>query len=225
MSAAASHAERTLPLPLRAAYVLWFVAWLGVYFGYFGWQFLLWFCCLANVYVLLGMLTGRALWFSLAAIAALAVQLIHVVDAITTFAFDHPLVGVTAQLLGPTRPLAVRVLSLFHLWMPLLLGYAIARLGYDRRAVWIQSAVAVCVLPLCFYGFDPSLHTNDAIMPRVDGLPFDRDFNINWVHAFYDHPEPDVGMQRFWIVLFGYPLAFHLPMHMILSGRDAWGSA
>ena len=54
-------------------------------------------------------------------------------------------------------------------------------------------------------------------MPLVHGLPFDRDFNINWVHGFYDRPEPRAGARRLWAVLIGYPLLFHVPVHGLLA--------
>lgn len=220
MSASASRVERpSLPRWLRAAYVLWFVPWLIAYWLYFGGQFLLWFCCLASVYVLLGCITERPLWFSLAALAALAIQLIYALDFIGLWATGHSLTGATLYMRDPARPLLLRALSLFHLWMPALVLYALHKLGYERRALWIQTLVALCILPLCYVGFDPSVDTNDAQMPLVMGLPFDRDFNINWVHAFYDRPEPGIGPKRLWALLIGYPLLVHLPTHLILSAR------
>lgn len=217
----ATREEPGLPRALRAAYVLWCVPWLCVYFGYFGWQFVLWFCCLANVYVLLGCVTQRALWFSLAAVAALGAQLVHIADFASIALAGRPLIGVASYMFDGERPPLVRAFSFFHLWMPLLLAFALVRLGYDRRALWIQTAVAVCVLPLCFWLFDPSVDSNDPVMPRVLGVPFDRDFNINWVHGLYDRPEPGHGLPPLWTVLFGYPLVFHLPAHWLLARRTA----
>jgi hypothetical protein len=195
-----------------------------LYLKYFGWPTLLWFCCLANIYVLIGCATQRALWFSLAAVSTLAVQSIYAVDFVVACIAHASPTGATSYMFDPARPLAIRVLSLFHVWMPLLLLYALSKLGYDRRAFWIQTAVALCILPMCYYGFDPSVRTNDTVMPHVLGLPFDRDFNINWVHAFYDRPEPDLERRRFWTVLLGYPLAVHLPTHLLLSLRP-WSRA
>jgi hypothetical protein len=212
-----SPAEPELPRWLRIAYVLWFVPWLLVYGNYFGWQCLLWFCCLANVYVLIGCITQRSLWFSLASIAALGIQLVYTLDFVALCATKVSPTGATSYMLDAARPLGLRALSLFHVWMPLLLLYATRKLGYDARAFWIQTLVALCLLPIGYFAFDPQLDTNDAVMPRVLGLPFDRDFNINWVHAFYDRPEPAVGSRRLWTMLLGYPIAVHLPTHLLLS--------
>jgi len=220
MCAAASRAE-SLPRWLRFGYVLWFVPWSIVYWSYFGWQFWLWFCCLANLYVFLGCVTQRALWFSLAAVAALGVQLIYTVDFLTLCFTRVSLTGATSYLLDITRPLSVRVLSLFHVWMPWLVLYATRRLGYDARAFWIQTLACACLLPICYFAFDPRLDTNDPVMPTVQGLPFDRDFNINWVHAFYDRPEPAARGRRLWELMLGYPIAVHLPTHLLLSWRHA----
>ena len=221
MSAAAPKVER-LPTWLRLAYVLWFVPWSIAYYRYFGWQFWLWFCCLANLYVLIGCVTQRGLWFSLAAIAALGIQLLYTFDFLALCFTRLSPTGATSYLLDATRPVSLRALSLFHVWMPLLLLYATRKLGYDPRAVWIQSLVAACLLPICYFAFDPRLDTNDPVMPLVQGMAFDRDFNINWVHAFYDRPEPAAGSRRLWQMLVGYPMLIHLPTHLLLSlRRDA----
>jgi hypothetical protein len=99
--------------------------------------------------------------------------------------------------------------------MPLLLLFAISRLGYVPRAIWIQTLVALVVIPLGYWAADPSLHTNDAIMPRVDGVAFDRDFNLNWTHGFHDRPAS--GAAPWLTVWLSYPLLVHLPTHVLLS--------
>jgi hypothetical protein len=220
MSAGGSRAERPeLPRWLRVGYGVWFVVWLAAYWAYFGWQFVLWFCCLANVYALLGCITQRPLWFSLAALAALGVQLVYALDLVALLGVGKSPTGATAYMFDASRPLLLRGLSLFHVWMPALMLYAIYKLGYEPRALWIQTLVALCVLPACYLLFDPSVDTNDLAMPRVLLRPFDRDFNINWVHAFYDRPEPGIGARRLWTMLIGYPLLVHVPTHLLLSTR------
>lgn len=211
--------DRGLPRALRWAYVVWFCIWTIAYWRYFGPQFLLWFCCLANVYVLLGCLTQRALWFSLAALAALGPQVLHSVDLAFRLLTQASPSGATDYMFDATRPITVRLLSLFHVWMPVLIVYALRRVGYDQRALAIQTLIASVVVVVSYSMFDPARDTNDLMMPLVNGVPFDRDFNLNWVHAFYDRPEPGIGARRFWSVLIGYPLVFHIPVHLLLSSR------
>jgi hypothetical protein len=62
------------------------------------------------------------------------------------------------------------------------------RFGYDRRALFLVVLCALIVFPVCFVSFEPTRDSNDRVMPSVEGRPFDRDFNINWVHGFYDRP-------------------------------------
>src|SRR5690349_10299793 len=104
MLAAGPTAERRLAPWLRFAYGLWFVAWSVAYWNYFGWQFWLWFCCLANLYVMIGCITQRALWFSMAAIAALGIQLLYTFDFLTLCFTQRSPSGATAYLLDATRP-------------------------------------------------------------------------------------------------------------------------
>ncbi|MBM3801647.1 MAG: hypothetical protein FJW26_04960 [Acidimicrobiia bacterium] len=78
------------------------------------------------------------------------------------------LLGGTEYLWDAHFPLAVRLLTLFHLVWPVLLIWALRRVGYDRRALQWQTAFAVavlvvsrCVQPeanLNFAWRDPFLH-------------------------------------------------------------------
>ena len=189
------------------------------YWVYYGPTNFLWFSDIALLTSVVALWTRSSLLASMQAVAVTALEFVWIADFLLRLFADVRLIDLSEYMFDPTIPLWLRALSLFHVWMPLLLLYALGKLGYDRRAFWIQTAVALCILPICYYGFDPSLQTNDTVMPHVLGLPFDRDFNINWVHAFYDRPEPELERRRFWTVLLGYPLAVHLPTHLLLSLR------
>ena len=53
----------------------------------------------------------------------------------------------------PAKPWWLRALSLFHLWMLPFLVWLVRRTGYDRRGVWVQTALMTCVLlPASFLG-------------------------------------------------------------------------
>ena len=46
----------------------------------------------------------------------------------------------------PNLPLWLRLLSLFHVWMPVALVWALRRVGYDRRGLMVQALIAFPVL-------------------------------------------------------------------------------
>lgn len=210
--------ERTV----RYVFSAWCAAWLVSYGLFFGPQFLLWFCCIANLYLLVGLWRRSALWFSLAAISVLPIQLLYIAELVTRIALGVRLHGATDYVFDASIPLAIRALSSFHVFAPALMLYGLRRFGYDRRAFGLQNVLATGVLCASYFWFDPETQTNDAIMPTVAGVPFDRDFNLNWVHGFHDAPAPDGReLEVLLCLLAGYPLCVHWPMHRLLSWRCA----
>lgn len=201
----------------RALYTAWFLVWLPAYAAHFGPQFLLWMCCVGNVLVLAGLWLGRPLLVSMAAVAVLVPQGLWCADLAARLLGGAHLTGVTRYLFDAASPLHVRALSLFHLWMPALLVWALRREGYRPAAGPCVLALAALLFPLCYWGFDPRLQTNDALFPLVDGAPFDRDFNLNWVHGFYDRPGPLPGAWNLARALAGYAVGALLPAHLALA--------
>ena len=59
-------------------------------------------------------------------------------------AAGYSLTGMTDYMFEVKYPLFTRGLSLFHFWLPLVLLWIVARLGYDRRAFvkFVVSSVA-----------------------------------------------------------------------------------
>jgi len=63
-------------------------------------------------------------------------------------ATHHPLIGGTEYLFDAKYPIWLRVLSLFHLLLPVALIFALRRTGYDRRGWLLQCGIAAAVVPL-----------------------------------------------------------------------------
>ena len=57
----------------------------------------------------------------------------------------------TTYMFDPAIPLFVRGLSPFHGWLPFLLLWLVARLGYDRRAFGAQTVLGIAVLLVCYF--------------------------------------------------------------------------
>jgi hypothetical protein len=201
---------------LKIAYTLWFLVWCVSYLWWFGPQSMLWMCCVANVALLLGLWLDKPVWISFAGLAVLLAQILYTADLAGALLFDVHLSGATRYLFDSTQPAYIRTLSLFHVWSPLLLLTLLSRTGYDRRALLLVALCALVLFPVCFASFDPARNTNDAVMPTVDGRPFDRDFNINWVHGFYDAPSRNPGLRDLFRALASYLLFLALPAHFAL---------
>jgi hypothetical protein len=108
----------------------------------------------------------------------------------------HPLAA-TRYMFDTRVPALVRGLSLFHLWLPALLLSMVRRLGYDRRALPAQSVLTWTLLVFSYAATTPER-------------------NLNWVLG-PGHVQTTVHP---WLYLLAemavFPLAFYLPVHLVL---------
>ena len=188
-----------VPLWLKVGWTAWLALWLPLYWGYYGPQNFLWFCDIANLAMGLALWLESPLLFSMQALSVLAVQILYTADLAFRAALGRHLVGGTEYMFDPAIPLAMRLLSLFHLATPPLLLWALARLGYDRRALPLQTASGWAVLAVCFLAFGP-----------------ERD--LNWVWGPYERQQAWVSPWLWFLAcLAGYPLLLWWPTHLALS--------
>lgn len=190
--------RRTLPRWLKLAYTAWFVFWVPIYWIDNGPANFLWLCDVANILLLAAIWMESALLVSSQAVSVLLIQFAWVIDVGTRLVAGFHPIGGTEYMFESWRPLLSRLLSLFHVFVPILLLYAIWRLGYDRRGWRLQTLICWLVLPLSFWAGEPSQNLNFLWSP----------FGIDQVWM----PPPVflvVGMVA-------YPLLIYLPTHGLL---------
>jgi hypothetical protein len=134
-----------LPLWIRWAALVWLVFWFAVYWRDWGPLNFLHLCDIAEILTCIGFIADNALLISSQAVASLLVDAVWTLDAGWTVVFGHHLIGGTEYLFDPSHALWIRLLSLFHLALPVLLLWAVHRLGYDRRGFALQLAIALPV--------------------------------------------------------------------------------
>ncbi len=188
------------------AYTAFCAVMIPVYLVDYGPTNFLYFCDLAILLVLAGLWASRPLLVSMAAVGIIVPQSVWILD-FTATAMGHPLVGITAYMFDPGRPLFLRALSSFHGWLPLLLVFLVARTGYDKRAMACWTALATAALAASFFLMPPpSLHAGSTPV------------NINYVFG----PSDAVAQQWMpawaWasLLAFGLPLFATLPTHLLL---------
>ena len=147
-----------------------------VYWVNYGPTNFLYFCDVALLLTLAGMWTENKLLISMPAVGILIPQALWVVDFVVQLT-GHKLAGTTAYMFDSHRSLFLRGLSLFHGWLPFLLVYLVAKVGYDRRALvgWTAIAWALCLISYFF------LPPAGAVMPNPQ-IPN----NIDYVFGFDD---------------------------------------
>jgi hypothetical protein len=161
-SGAASIADRQGFAPwIRWAAALWLIVWVSAYWCAWGPANFLHLCDLAVFLTCIGVWTDNALLISSQAVGSLLVDLAWALDAAWNLLAHHHLIGGTEYLFDPRIALWIRLLSLFHVFLPLLLLWALVRTGYDRRAWGLQSAIAAATFVASRFT-NPSANINYA---------------------------------------------------------------
>ena len=196
-----------IPLWLKLVYSAFMAVLVPVYLYYYGWTNFLYFCDVALILTLIGIWKESALLASMCAIGITVPQLVWVIDFVGT-ALGYPVVHMTAYMYNPSSSLFLRGLSLFHGWLPFLLIYLVATLGYDRRALLYWTALAWVLILICYF-FMPPPNPNAGLTP----------VNINYVWGLND-AAPQTWMPS-WLWLIGMmvamPIICFLPVHFLFS--------
>ena len=198
-----------LPRWLKLAYTAFMAVLVPVYWWHYGWANFLFLCDVALFVTLAGLWRESCLLLSMAAVGIALPQLLWCLDFAAGLA-GAQVTGLTAYMFDEAKPLYLRGLSLFHLWMPWLLLFALSRLGYDRRGFWAWSLVSAMVCVLSYIFVDPP-------GPEVADIRTSR--NVNFVYGL-DPAEPQSLLPPpvylvVWIC--ALQLLFYLPSHALLK--------
>jgi hypothetical protein len=135
----------TFPV-LRWLSLLWMVIWIPAYFRVWGWANLLHLCDVAVMLSFAGIWLANPLLLSSQAVNSLAAGFLWVLDVGSRLTTGRFLIGGTDYMWDARYPLWVRLLSTFHIGLPLVLLWTLRRVGYDRRALWLQAVIAAFLL-------------------------------------------------------------------------------
>jgi hypothetical protein len=159
---------------LRWGALVWLLIWIPAYWRTWGAANFLHLCDVGVILTCAGLWSNSGLLVSSQAVAALLVDIAWTADAAWKIFFGRYLTGGMDYLLDARYPLWIRLLSLYHLVIPVLLLWAVARTGYDRRGWGLQSAIAAVVFAAS--RFTPSEQNinfafSDPFIHRVWGPP------------------------------------------------------
>jgi hypothetical protein len=188
-----------IPFWLKAIYTLYVAIILPVYFKKYGPGNFLWFSDIALI------VTVAALWFessllaSMMLVAILLPELVWNIGFFTGLLMGKPIFGLADYMFDTDKPLYLRALSLFHIFLPLLLLWLVFRLGYDSNALIAQTCVAWIVLPLTYWLTDPAE-------------------NINWVHGPAGKKQTRLPpLLHLALLMLAFPLLIYFPTHLLLQ--------
>jgi hypothetical protein len=195
-----------LPLGLKLVYSAFMAVLVPVYLYYYGPTNFLYFCDVALVLTLVAVWIESPLLVSMGALGITVQQALWVLDFIGQ-AVGLPITGMTAYMFEAHRSLFLRGLSLFHGWLPFLLLYLVARLGYDRRALPYWTVLAWILLAICYFFMPPP--SPDAGLTPV---------NINYVWGLNDSEPQQWVPPVVWFVgmMIALPIVCFAPVHCLL---------
>ena len=188
-----------IPLWIKIAYTLFVAVTVVVYSVKYSLGNFLWFSDIALL------ASVPALWLESSLLASMIAVGIVLPEALWNVSFFGQLLtgrritGLTDYMFDPNKPLYLRALSLFHVFLPVMLLWMIHGWGYAPAAWIAQTALTWVVLPLTYYFTNP-------------------EENVNWVFGPGTKPQKRIlPLIYLGLLLIGFPLLVYLPTHLLLQ--------
>lgn len=190
-----------IPMGVKVAFSAFMAILIPYYYHAYGPSNFLWFCDVALIMTLIGIWKESKFLISTQAVAIVFPQFFWCIDFFFNMAFHRPMIGLATYMFDPEISLFVRGLSLFHGWLPFLLLWLVARMGYDRNAWKTQIGICWAVLLTAF-----------LVLPGPDTLAGNVNKVFGWGETAQSvmHPVAWLG-----IVMLAYPLLVYIPSHLV----------
>ena len=190
-----------IPLWVKVAWSVFVLVWAPLYWRQYGPQNFLFYCDLGNLLILAGLWLESRLIISWQAVGLLVFQTLYAVDLLAALVLHRHVFGGTEYMFDPAIPLFTRILGLYHVVVPVLLLWAVRRLGFDWSAWKWQTVLLLIVVPINFFW-----------------RPED---NVNFARGI-GHEQ---HMIPAWLYLIGYlivvPIVIYWPTHLFLRWWNA----
>jgi hypothetical protein len=188
-----------IPRWLKWTYTAFAAAIVPVYARQYGWRNFLWFSDVALFSTVPALWLESRLIISMQAVSITVPELGWSIDFVAQALGRKRLIGLADYMFNRRIPRAVRAVSLFHVWLPAMLIWALHRLGYDRRAFRRQMLVTWMLLATTYAVTDP-------------------EEDINWVYGLSGSPQHRLDPRVYLLLVMAvYPIAFHWPAHAVFT--------
>ncbi len=186
-----------IPLWFKLAYTAATGLILVVWLRHYGPRNLLWFSDVALLGAVPALWLDSALIASVLAVATLLPELLWNADFALRLALRRRVTGLTEYMFERERLRRLRILSLFHVPLPIVLLWMVAAYGYDPRGLPGALLLAAVVLPLS----------------RIAGSA---QANINWSHGLGARPARWRAGPYLAALWAGFALVLFVPTHLLL---------
>jgi hypothetical protein len=194
-----SQSPGSIALWIKLAYTAFVLALIPIYWKQWGPANFLWFSDIALFLSVAALWLESQLLASMMAVGVLLPELYWNLELIVRLITGYRLAGLTDYMWNKKYPLYLRLLSLFHVVLPLTLLLMMFRFGYEPSAFYYQTLLAWVVLFLTYKLTPPSA-------------------NINWAFGPGNSPQTKIPSRYYiLIVMLLYPLLIFLPTHFLLK--------
>jgi hypothetical protein len=191
--------EADIPLWIKVAYTLFVCVLVPVYLRHYGLANFLWFSDVALLATVPALWIESRLIVSMMALAVVLPELAWNLDFFGRLLTGRRLLGLADYMFDLDKSLLLRGLSLFHVFLPVLLVWMLVQMGYDSRAFATQTAFGEVLLVLTYAFTDPSK-------------------NINWVFGPGSEPQRRVPSAVYLAaVMVFFPTCVYWPTHQVLQ--------
>jgi hypothetical protein len=190
--------ENIIPNWIKFFSVLFILYLVPVYYKQYGLANFLWFSDLALFGTVLAILFESDFLISMMAVGLLLPELAWNFDFFVRLSTGKKIFGLSDYMFDDKIPFRIRLLSLFHVALPIIWILFLVKFGYNQMAIYPQIVFSWLVL-LLTYSF-----TN----PKE---------NINWVFGFGSKPQNKIHAALYLIfVLILFPVVIFVPTHFLL---------
>lgn len=203
-----------VPVALKLAFTAFMAVLVPVYWSKYGATNFLYFCDLALFFTLIAVWFESRLFASMAAVGIILPQLVLWCGDFVAHLVGIKFTGMTDYMFDAHRSLFLRGLSFFHGWLPFLLLFLVARLGYDRRALFAWTGVAWAAMLFSYFFLPgPGARLANPLAP----------VNVDYVHGFSDSVAQTWMPGWAWLIflLVALPTLVIFPTHLML--QKLWG--
>ena len=187
-----------IPLLLKLGYTLFVAVLVPIYLRHYGPANFLWFSDVALLATALGLWVESPLILSAMTVAVALPEILWNVDFFARLLAGRAPLGMASYMFDQRLPRYLRGLSLFHVALPVLLLWSVARLGYDPRALPAQIISGTLLMILSYTLTNPSE-------------------NINWVFGPGSTPQRRFSpLVYVTLVIVSFPLLVYVPTHLAL---------
>lgn len=169
-----------------------------VYWQVYGLQNFLWLSDVGLFLTTLSIWFNSSLLMSMAIIGIFPFEVMWNLEFFSKILTGYSLTGIANYMLNPEYPIILKILSLFHIFLPFIWLWYLIKIGYNKSGFKFASILVGIILVLTYFFSTP-----------------ERDINRIFLAKVYHWPIPE----WLWLIflIFGYPLIVFYPVHKLLG--------